>query len=333
MKTILTGARPTGQLHIGNYLGAIKPIIELSENYSDVRLFTATLHSFTDQCPRDTVGLIQGLVKDYIAAGVNPAKIMIFDQMSIAREIALATLYFSKLVTVNKLMRIPTLKDKLRNENDELGSANALLLQYPLMMAADILLQGTSLVPVGVDQRSHIEFSRDLAERFHSEYAAINVLTTPESLIQEELNVISLHGEGKMSKTKPAGAIFLGDTSANIIKKIRGAKTGQAGESTDASRSLLLIGEQLATTVQKNELKSIYAEHLDGRPVMGSFKDLLATIIVSFVSDFKGRRESVLDKQVADILQEGGEKARASANETLKAMEVAMTGKVFSFYG
>jgi tryptophanyl-tRNA synthetase len=330
MEVILTGARPTGQLHIGNYLGAIKPIIELSSQYSDVRLFTATLHSFTDQDPRITIGFVNDLVKDYIAAGVDPNKVVIFDQMAISREIAMTTLYLSKLVTVNRLTNIPTLKEKLKN-NSETGSANGLLLQYPLMMAADILLQQTNFVPVGLDQQSHIEFTRDLVEKFSSNYHIDSVFCMPKGLIQEELNIMSLDGDGKMSKTKPKTALFLGDDDIVISKKIKAAKTGQAGEASDSFNSLFLIGEQLSSIDQKRELNRLKLNHFDGKPVMGEFKNLLTEIVISFVSSFREKRNMVSDKDIEFILSAGAEKARESANFTLEAIELAMIGKSFSF--
>ncbi len=331
METILTGARPTGRLHIGNYLGAIKPIIALSDSYSDVRLFTATLHSFTDQDSRSTIGLVPGLVKDYIAAGADVNKILIFDQMAISREIAITTLYLAKLVTVNRLTNLPTLKEKLKG-NSESGSANGLLLQYPLMMAADILLQQTSLVPVGADQRSHIEFTRDLVDKFASEYKDNSVFLMPDSLIQDEMKVMALDGNGKMSKTNPGNAIFLSDSDTDIAKKIKTAKTCLAGESSDSFVSLCLIGEQLANESQKSEFLAIKNQHLEGQLVMGKFKGLLTEIVISFISNFRNKRDSVSDIEAIEILKNGAEKASFTANLTLDSIERTMTGKNFPFF-
>ncbi len=328
MDTVLTGARPTGQLHIGNYLGAIKPIIGLSAHYSDVRLFTATLHSFTDQNPKTTVALVNDLIKDYIAAGVDPDKVILFDQMDISREIAMATLYLSKLVTVRQLTTIPTLKDKLKSDSDA-DSANGLLLQYPLMMAADILLQQTTLVPVGVDQQSHIEFTRDIAQKFNSVYQVDSVFCMPKGLIQKELSVLALDGNGKMSKTKPGSALFLGDDDATIAKKIKTAKTAEAGQESDAFNSLYLIADQLDDGTHSIDLQYLRICHFDGQSVMGKFKNLLTEIVIAFVSSFREKRESISDEEVTNILSSGAEKARSNAVVTIDDMELAMMGRKF----
>ncbi len=321
---IITGIRPTGNLTIGNYLGAIAPILELQEKGLSPMVFVADMHALTDSEPEVVKKYILDVVIDYIALGVDPTKTKIFIQSEIDEEISLLTIYLSRLISVSELLRVPTLKDKLKN-NARPETANALLLLYPVMMASDILIQRAKTVPVGEDQLAHLEVIRELARRFNKKYG--NVFPEPKPMIIKSLRVLSLKGDGKMSKSNPDGAIFLTDDEKTVIKKIKSAQTASEGKMSQQLESHILVAKNLAKTEeQKNKIDEIIKKHKKGEQVMGSFKNLLTDIINSFLSDFqKKRAEIIKDKQyIQNILEEGKKQAKNNAIKTLKLVKQSM---------
>lgn len=321
---IITGIRPTGNLTIANYLGAVAPILELQEKGLSPMVFVADLHALTDSEPEVVKKYIFEVVADYIALGIDPTKTKIFIQSEIEKEISLLTIYLSRLISVSELLRVPTLKDKLKN-NAKPETANALLLLYPVMMASDILIQRSKTVPVGEDQLAHLEVARELARRFNKKYG--NVFPEPKPMIIKSLRVLSLKGEGKMSKSNPDGAIFLTDDKKTVIKKIKSAQTATEGEMSQQLESHILVAKNLAKTEeQRNEIDEIIKKHKKGEQVMGNFKNLLADIINSFLSDFQNKRADVIkDKQyILDILEEGKKQATDNATKTLELIKRSM---------
>jgi len=321
---IITGIRPTGNLTIANYLGAVAPILELQEKGLSPMVFVADLHALTDSEPEVVKKYIFEVVADYIALGVDPTKTKIFIQSEIEKEISLLTIYLSRLISVSELLRVPTLKDKLKN-NAKLETANALLLLYPVMMASDILIQRSKTVPVGEDQLAHLEVARELARRFNKKYG--NVFPEPKPMIIKSLRVLSLKGDGKMSKSNPDGAIFLTDDKKTVIKKIKSAQTATEGKMSQQLESHILVAKNLAKTEeQRNEIDEIIKEHKKGEQVMGNFKNLLADIINSFLSDFQNKRANIIkDKQyILDILEEGKKQATDNAIKTLELVKRSM---------
>lgn len=237
---ILTGIRPTGDLTIANYLGAVAPIIELQAQGLSPLVFVADLHAITDQEPAAVKQYIRGVVADYIALGIDPKKTKIYLQSDIAGEVTIFTVLLARLVSVAELLRVPTLKDKLK-KNARPETANASLLLYPVMMAADILLNRAKKVAVGEDQLPHIEFTRLVARRFNKRYG--KVFPIPEVLQIKPLRILSLKGEGKMSKTNPGGAIFLTDDLKTVANKIKSAETAFEGVMNEKLESLILIAK------------------------------------------------------------------------------------------
>jgi tryptophanyl-tRNA synthetase len=220
MKTkidIFTGIRPTGNISVANFLGAIAPIIEMQKSNLSIAVFVADFHALTDNEPSVVKNNINEIVADYLALGINPKKTKIFLQSDIAGQIMTLTALLARHITVAELLRVPTLKEKIKN-SEQPENANALLFFYPVLMAADILIQRAKNVPVGKDQLSHLEVSRKLAERFNKKYG--DTFIVPEALQMKNINILSLKGEGKMSKSKPEGAIFLSDSKEVIAKKI-----------------------------------------------------------------------------------------------------------------
>jgi tryptophanyl-tRNA synthetase len=233
------------------------------------------------------------------------------------------TIYLSRLVSVSELLRIPTLKEKIRHGQNEM-TAKALLALYPVMMAADILLQGSEYVPVGKDQYPHLEMTCEMVRKFNKKYG--DVLLEPKPLTQgEPINILSLTGNGKkMSKTEPQGAIILSDDIDVSLKKVKRAKTAFAGKMNDDLESLKNIADYVASDEEKKEFDRLIKEHMDGEQVMGDFKKLLMSSLERFLKDFQSKKAEITDEYVLELVEEGGKKAKSNAREVLEEVEKAM---------
>ena len=321
---VFTGIRSTGNLTIGNYLGAVKPIIDLQRQGLRPLVFVADLHALTDREPRDAFKYRKELIGDYLALGLDEEKCDLFIQSDIADEVFHLMGLLSRHISVAELMRVPTLKDKLR-DTEQPENANSLLALYPVMMAADILLQRPRFVPVGADQMAHMEVMRKLARRFNSQYGEVFPIPEPEQI--EPLRLLGLKGSSKMSKTHPNEAIFLTDTSEEARKKIKTAQTAFAGEMPEVLTSHVKLAKGLASSTEDAALvDEIIKEHLAGKNVMGSFKQVLSRLVCSFLDSFqKKKREITADPQyVASVIESGVKIARKNAAETLAATVDAM---------
>lgn len=314
---LLTGIRPTGDLTVANYLGAVAPIVELQAQGVSPVVFVADLHAITDKEPSTVRQYVHGVVADYIALGIDPNKTKIYLQSEVAGEVTTFTTLLARLVSVAELLRVPTLKDKLKN-NARTETANALLLLYPVMMAADILLNRAKKVAVGEDQLPHIEVTRLLASRFNKRYGEL--LPIPQVLQVKSLRILSLKGEGKMSKTNPGGAIFLTDDVKTVTGKIKVAETAFEGVMNEKLESHILIAKALAKTEsQRDEVDAIIKAHKSGKPVMGQFKQILARIVQNFTEEFQAKRAEITrdPSYIPSVLEEGAKVARENAIETL----------------
>ncbi len=316
---ILTGIRPSHDLTIANYIGAIPPIIE-SQNNNSVIIFVADLHALTDHEPSVIKKYKNEVVADYIALGINPKKSKIYLQSDLSGQITTLTALLARHTTVAELLRVPTLKDKLKDTAHP-ENANALLFFYPLLMAADILIQGAKKVPVGEDQLAHIEITRKLAERFNKKYGETFVI--PEAMQVKSVRILSLKGDGKMSKSKPEGAIFLSDSPEIIARKIKSAETAIEGVMNEKIESHILIAKTLAKTeAEKQEIDAIIKDHKKGKMVMGEFKKALTKIVQNFTSEFQLKRKEIVKNPdyINSILEDGKKFATKNANETLSAV-------------
>ena len=314
---LLTGIRPTGDLTVANYLGAVAPIVELQSQGVSPVVFVADLHAITDNEPATVGQYIHEIVADYIALGLDPQKTKIYLQSDIMGEVTTFTTLLARLVSVAELLRVPTLKDKLKN-NARPETANALLLLYPVLMAADILLNRAKMVAVGEDQLPHMEVTRLLARRFNKRYGEI--LPIPQVLQVKTLRILSLKGEGKMSKTNPGGAIFLTDNAKTVAKKIKTAETAFEGAMNDKLESHILIAKELAKTEsERNEVDAIIKAHKNGKPVMGQFKQILTRIVQNFLDEFQAKRAEITrdPSYISSVLEKGAKMARKNAIETL----------------
>ncbi len=320
---VFTGIRPTGDLTVANYLGAVEPILNLTKEGIEPMVFVADLHAITDEEPSSVKKFINEIVIDYLALGLNPDKSIIFIQSVIKSQVFTLMSYLTRHITVAELLRVPTLKDKLKNAREE--TANSFLFLYPVLMAADILIQRAEQVPVGKDQQSHLEIARLLARRFNDRYGDIFPIPKPHKV--ESLKILSLKGNGKMSKSIPDGAIFLNDDIKSVTKKIKGAVTSIEGKMTEGLESNILLAKGLCKKEEdKIAVDKIVSEHMAGKKVMGEFKKILAKIVSEFLTDFQQCRKKIAkdDKLIKSVLDKGAKIATENANETMSIVEKAM---------
>src|SRR3990167_10238943 len=215
-KRILTGDRPTGKLHLGHYVGSLANRLKLQDDY-EMFLLVADLHALTTNTDTSQIQQnINDLVLDQLSVGIDPEKVTFCVQSRIPEDTELATI-LSMFVSKSRLERIPTLKDMLRDlkiDNPSLG-----LLSYPVLQAADILMVGADLVPVGKDQASHVEITREIAQKFNSTYKK-EVLSVPEALIPKGFGILpGIDGKMKMSKSL-GNAIYLSDDERGVEAKV-----------------------------------------------------------------------------------------------------------------
>lgn len=314
-KRIFSGAQPTGQLHIGNYLGALKNWVALQDEY-EAFYCIVNLHAIT--LPQDPASLRKAtldLARIYLAAGVDPSRSTIFIQSDVPEHAELAWT-LSCIARMGELERMTQFKDKGKGNAERAGVG---LFTYPILMAADILLYQTDLVPVGQDQKQHLELTRDLAERFNRDYG--ETFKVPEPYIPKAgASIKSLQEpERKMSKSdeNAAGSIFLLDDADTVTKKIKRAVTDSGttiefDESRPAINNLLTI-YRLLTGKTDDECVA----HFDGKGY-GAFKTELAEATVEFLRPFQERVKQYDDETLLAILKPGAEKARAIAADTLR---------------
>ena len=314
-KRIFSGAQPTGELHIGNYLGALKNWVALQDEYESL-FCIVNLHAIT--LPQDPAMLRQktlDLARIYLAAGVDPGKATIFIQSDVPEhaELTWALLCRSRM---GELERMTQFKDKTAKGGRE--SAGAGLLTYPVLMAADILLYQTDLVPIGQDQKQHLELTRDLAQRFNRDFG--ETFKVPEPYIPKAgASIKSLQDPTKkMSKSdeNPAGSILLTDDADTITKKFKRAVTDSGTDITfDESRPAI---NNLLTIYQLLTGKSAEAcvDNFAGKGY-GAFKGELADATIEFLKPFQERFAEIDDGTLRSILDSGAEKARSIASHTL----------------
>lgn len=314
-KRIFSGAQPTGELHIGNYLGALKNWVALQNEYESffciVNLHAITLPQNPEILRRKTLNL----ARIYLAAGIDPQASTIFIQSDVPEHAELAWV-LNCVSRMGELERMTQFKDKGKGNSER---ASVGLFTYPVLMAADILLYQTDLVPVGQDQKQHLELSRDLAERFNRDFG--ETFKVPDPYIPPVgANILSLlEPNKKMSKSdeNANGSIFLLDEPDTILKKLKKAVTDSGTDiKFDAARPAitnLLTIYQLMTDKSAAECEANFA----GKGY-GQLKMETAEAVIEFLRPFQEKAQSYDDAQLKEILARGAEKARSIARETLK---------------
>lgn len=315
----LTGIRPTGTLTLGNYLGSIKPIIDVQKSGQKPALFIADLHALSTNEGSDIMEYRKSLVLDLLAAGFDPDQGLLYIQSSLSADLLKLQLYLSRLVTEAELTRQPALKEKVRSKVE---NGVVALVNYPILMAADILIMQSKNIPVGRDQLAHLELTRVIAERFNKKYG--EVFPLPHAIDDKGIKVLSLQSDGKMSKSEPQGAILLTDTPDVIRKKIGSAITASPGEMTPNLESLFDIATSISTDHTK--IADFRTKHLNNEPIMKDFKDFLSEAVITFLEDFQTKRANCANNpdQIASIIAKGNAEALKIAQSTMVSVEQAM---------
>lgn len=322
MKTIFSGIQPSGVLTLGNYIGAMKQFVELQHDYN-CYFCIVDQHAIT--VPQDRLALrknIRSLAAFYLAVGIDPNKSTLFIQSEVPAH-AQAGWILQCIAYIGELERMTQFKDKSAGKE----AVSAGLLTYPPLMAADILLYSTDIVPVGEDQKQHIELTRDLAERFNKRYGEI--FTIPEARIPKiGARIMSLTDPTKkMSKSDPnqKSYITLLDDAKTIEKKVKSAVTDSEGiirydkENKPGVSNLLTIYSILA-----NEPIEQLEERYAGKGY-GEFKADVAQVIIDTLTPIQEKYYELMESsELDDILDEGAEKANRVASKMLKKMENAI---------
>lgn len=322
MKTIFSGIQPSGTITLGNYIGALNQFVELQNEYN-CYFCIVDQHAIT--VPQDKLELrknIRSLAALYLAVGIDPEKATLFIQSEVPAH-AQAGWMMQCISYIGELERMTQFKDKSSGKE----AVSAGLLTYPPLMAADILLYSTDLVPVGEDQKQHLELTRDLAERFNKKYNEI--FTIPDVRIPKVgARIMSLQEPTKkMSKSDPnkKASIFLLDDLKQIEKKIKSAVTDSEGivkydkENKPGVSNLLSI-YSIFSGKTVSEIEELY----EGKGY-GDFKTDLAEVVVNEIRPIQEKYHALMESsELDDILDHGAEKANKVANKMLKKMENAM---------
>jgi tryptophanyl-tRNA synthetase len=326
-KKIFSGVQPTGNLHLGNYLGAIKNFVELQNEKKNQCIFCVVdLHAITSkQDPKELKKNIRETAATFIACGIDPAQSIIFNQSMVSAH-SEASWILSCVSRIGWLNRMTQFKEKAGKDKEK---ASIGLYSYPVLMAADILLYDATHVPVGDDQKQHLELCRDIAQKFNNDFNVTNFLKVPEPLIQKQFSrIMSLKdGTKKMSKSDPSdlSRINLTDTKEEISNKIKKAKTDPLSmpeevknlvERPEAENLLgiysSLKNQKLETSINEFKKKNF-----------SEFKEILSEVLIEKIEPISKEIKKLLDEEnyLDSILLEGSDKANIIASKKIKEMK------------
>ena len=327
---VMSGIRPTGFLHLGNYFGAVRNYVRMQEEY-DCYFMVADLHSLTTH--PDTKELKQNVnrvLAENIASGLDPDKVALYCQSHIY-ETSELYLYLNMLAYTGELEKTTTFKDKVRQHPD---NVNAGLLTYPVLQAADIILHRAKFVPVGKDQEQHLEMARNFVKRFNYRYGEVFPEPVAFNYGEQLIKVPSLDGTGKMSKSDNQNAtLYLADEDDVIRKKVMKAKTdsGPVDPYTpkpDYIENLF----QLMNLVSSQDTFNKFDEDYNNCTIRyGDMKKQLGEDMVKFISPIREKVNAILEdeKGLKEIMEQGADKARRSARSTMEIVREAMGLKYF----
>jgi len=323
-KKIFSGVQPTGNLHLGNYLGAIKNFVELNnENENECIFCVVDLHAITvSQNPKKLRDNIRETVATFIASGIDPNKSIIFNQSQVSAHAEVSWI-LSCIARIGWLNRMTQFKEKAGKDKEK---ASIGLYSYPVLMAADILLYDATHVPVGDDQKQHLELCRDIAQKFNNDFSVDDFFKIPEPLIQKEFSrIMSLkNGLKKMSKSELSdlSRINLTDTKDEIINKIKKAKTDPLPlpsnikelEKRPEARNLIGIYSSLSGLTQEETIKKFAEKNFS------EFKDNLSQLIVDKIEPISIEIKKLLNEKsyLDKILLDGSKKANFQASDKVK---------------
>ena len=322
---VMSGIRPTGFLHLGNYFGALRNYVRMQEEY-ECYFMVADLHSLTTHPDTKELKLnVQRVLSENIACGLDPDKAALYCQSHI-QETSELYLYLNMLAYKGELEKTVTFKDKVRQHPD---NVNAGLLTYPVLQAADIILHRASLVPVGKDQEQHLEMARNFANRFNHRYG--DVLPEPKAFNYggELVKVPSLDGSGKMSKSENQYAtIYLSDDDDLIRKKVMKAKTdaGPAAPNTPMPDYIENIFSLMKLVSSEEVIRKYEADYNNCSIRYGDMKKQLGEDMVRFITPIREKAETIRNDAayLKEVMEKGAEKARKSAKLTMELVREAM---------
>ena len=323
-KKIFSGVQPTGNLHLGNYLGAIKNFVDLNNDTQNECIFCVVdLHAITvSQNPKDLKSNIYETVATFVASGIDPKRSIIFNQSRVSAHSEAAWI-LSCVARMGWLNRMTQFKEKAGKDKEK---ASIGLYSYPVLMAADILLYDSTHVPVGDDQKQHLELCRDIAQKFNNDYKIENFFITPEPLIKKEFSRIMSLKDGlkKMSKSEVSdlSRINLTDDKDQIINKIKKAKTDtlplpstieELEKRPEAKNLIGIYSSLMNNTLQKS------IDEFSGKN-FSDFKEKLSDVVVKEINPISLKIKELLDDKVflEKILDDGYEKANEIASKKIK---------------
>jgi tryptophanyl-tRNA synthetase len=320
---VMSGIRPTGFLHLGNYFGAVRNYVRMQESY-ECYFMVADWHALTTLTEtKELKGHVRRVMAENIACGLDPDRAAFYCQSHVP-ETAELYLLLNMLAYKGELEKTPTFKDKVRLQPN---NVNAGLLTYPVLQAADILLQRAKLVPVGKDQEQHLEAARNFVNRFNIRYGEVFPEPYAFNFGEALARVPSLDGAGKMSKSENQNAtLYLVDSDDDIRRKIMKAKTdsgGQGGEKPEAIQNLFTL---LELVVSPEVVRKFEDDYQAGTIRYGDMKKELADGMVAFITPIREKAEAIRNDlpYLRRVMEQGADKARASGQETLKLVREAI---------
>jgi len=322
---VMSGIRPTGFLHLGNYFGALRNYVRMQDEYQCFFML-ADLHSLTTHPDtKELKGNVNRVLAEYIACGLDPDKSALYCQSHVP-ETSELYLYLSMLAYVGELEKTPTFKDKVRLQPQ---NVNAGLLTYPVLMAADIMLHRAKLVPVGKDQEQHLEIARTYVNRFNHRYGDVFPEPLAFNFGSELVKVPSLDGAGKMSKSENQYAtLYLSDPNDLIRKKVMKATTDQGPTAPNSPKpdyieNLFLLMKLVSAP---DVMEKFEADYNACTIRYGDMKKQLAEDMVRFIAPIREKTEAIQQDSayLKKVMMQGAEKARASASATLEVVRQAM---------
>ena len=322
---VMSGIRPTGFLHLGNYFGAIRNYIKMQDDF-ECFFMVADLHSLTTH--PDTKELkanVHRVLAENIACGLDPNKVALYCQSHV-HETAELYLYLNMLAYKGELEKTVTFKEKARQSPENI---NAGLLTYPVLQSADILLHRAKYVPVGKDQEQHLEMARTFANRFNHRYGEVFPEPAAFNFSNQLIKVPSLDGEGKMSKSiNQMATLYLADDDELIRKKVMKAKTDNGPtENNSAKPSYIENIFLLMNLVSSKDVIKKYEDDYNNCNIRyGDMKKQLAEDMIKFISPIREKVNRILEdeKYLKNVMEQGAKKARKSAEATIKLVREAI---------
>jgi len=313
---IFSGVRSTGEFHVGNYLGAIKQWVELQKDnecvFSIVNYHAITTPYNTKDMPRM---IIDG-AKDVLAAGIDPAKSILFLQSDRPEHTELTWL-LNTITTMGELSRMTQYKEKSAKYEQLVG-----LFDYPILMAADILIYKAEGVPVGEDQVQHVELTRDLARRMNSKYGLD--FPEPKVILRPEKRILGLDGKGKMSKSNAPGTYVALNDNPDVIRQKISAATTDAGNETEVSPATKNLIGLIEIFAGRDRAEYYMEQRKTGTIKYSEMKPELAEAIIKELEPIQKKRQEISDDEVKKILKAGAEKLKPNAEQTIAEVKEKM---------